>query len=382
MTILEVNGEQIDVQPPFIHLNNCLLPRVPPELLCNAIKNLVRLDLGWNDIRSLPREISVLSNLEQLWLNCNPLQFIPAEIEGCRSLQVLDLHDTELVSLPREMGRLQKLVTVDLRGIPTLEVKIQEAYEMDATEGLLAYLRNKDIKKELEIELEARFKEGIYREVSDEPSGAEKIHNLTTAIFEEFTDHALIKNLIRNCERLFPADIDKADVKRVSQKFFALRKENDMKKMAAELELKLRIIYFDIIKPSSVEGIVRSIYTEIKTLDDIKFLIRYAKDLFPEDPEKIVASEVKGRLVALQQKMAEERAAAISMVEKALRSLYPHVDPKNVKALTDAVCVYFRKVEDLKKLAADSSIYFMAEFEAAMQSPKAIRGAFKKASEE
>ena len=352
--IIEVRGKEKDVNPPFIHLNHMILLRVPNELLHPSMKNVLRLDLGWNDIRTLPSGLcKVMTKLQELWLNSNPLQAIPQEIENLQDLKVLDLHDTELVKLPRETGRLQKIVTLDLRNIPTLKQKLKEAYASGETAGVLKYLRNKDIKKELKIELEGRFKEGVYREVSDSPEGCEKIRLLTKAVFQEFTEFELIKNIIRNCERLFPEDIEKANVSRVKKNFFALRRQNEMKKLAAELELKLRRIYFDQIQPSSVENIVKSIYLEIKTLKDIQFLIKHAKVLFPKTPEEIVASKVKDRLVELQERLAAERASAIRMVEKALRSVYPHVEPKDVRMLTESVCERFSRVEDLKKLAAD-----------------------------
>lgn len=70
-----------------------------------------------------------------------------------------------------------------------------------------------------------------------------------------------IKSLIRNTERLFPADLVVADAKAIRALFVRLKRENRMKKLAAEVELKIRAIYFNRIKPESVEGIVKVLYT-------------------------------------------------------------------------------------------------------------------------
>ena len=50
------------------HLN---LFRIPERVF--QMTFLTRLDLGWNQIKSLPASIGKLTNLEQLWINHNPI---------------------------------------------------------------------------------------------------------------------------------------------------------------------------------------------------------------------------------------------------------------------------------------------------------------------
>lgn len=64
----------------------------------------------------------------------------------------------------------------------------------------------------------------------------------------------------------------------------------------------MRCIYFDAIRIESIEGIVKSIYEEIKTLEDLKFLIKHSPVLFPKRAVDIKASEVHANLVALQER--------------------------------------------------------------------------------
>lgn len=95
-----------------------------------------------------------------------------------------------------------------------------------------------------------------------------------------------------------------------------------MKKLAADLELKLRNIYFDRIDPQAVEGIVNGIYREITDLDDVKFLIQHAKVLFPDNSEDVEPCTLRDDLVQLQNKLAQERQAAIDALERALKAYY------------------------------------------------------------
>lgn len=61
---------------------------------------------------------------------------------------------------------------------------------------------------------------------------------------------------MRNAARLLPPDPHAVDVRQIHAQFVKLRRENKMKQLAAEVELKLRAIYFDRIRPELVEGIV------------------------------------------------------------------------------------------------------------------------------
>jgi len=58
------------------------------------------------------------------------------------------------------------------------------------------------------------------------------------------------------------------------------------------------------------------------------------------------------------------------------------VEPKYLGELAAAVGTHFKKVEDLKKLAADAVQYFPSEFEVAMTDPRSVRAAFLSAEAE
>ena len=360
----------------MLHLSYRFLDVVPPVIF--RMTGLARLDLSWNELDAIPTAVSQLVNLQQLWLNDNPLVTVPPEIEQCTRLEVLDIRRTRVRKLPREIGRLKRLYEISLAGT-TLKPKQNQAFQAGHTDGLVWHLRRRDTLKIFKIQLERDLRDGIYREIADGEMATEQIKALVKAAFHEFTEYDEIKNLIRNADRLFPADLDHANASDIRTVFVRLKRENEVKKLAAELELKLRCIYFDRIRPDRVEGIVNSIYHEITELEDIVFLIRHAPEIFPEHAKDIDAMQVHTDMVALQDRLAAERAAAVKALDLALRSIYSHVDPDEVTKVAEAVATKFKKIEELKELTADAVVYFPSEIESAR--PNRIRQKFKEAQE-
>jgi hypothetical protein len=79
-------------------------------------------------------------------------------------------------------------------------------------------------------------------------------------------------------------------------------------------------------------------------------------------------------VVDLQTQMARERSEAIRGVETAMKGVYPQVDPPLIFDLCERTTTYFKRVVDLKKLAADATNFFPTEFDSA--DPKEIRRSF------
>ena len=64
---------------------------------------------------------------------------------------------------------------------------------------------------------------------------------------------------------------------------------------------------------------MKGIYEEIEKLEDIQFLIRYAKVLFAGKSDDIDPVVVRDNMIRLQGEMAAEREAALSSLRKVLK---------------------------------------------------------------
>jgi hypothetical protein len=109
-------------------------------------------------------------------------------------------------------------------------------------------------------------------------------------------------------------------------------------------------------------------------LEDVKFLIRYAPRLFPEKAEQVTGELIANNVIDLQTQLAKERMEAIKNVETAMKGVYPQVDPPRLVSLCEETTALFKRVVDLKKLAADAQTFFPTEFDSA--DPKEIRRSF------
>lgn len=417
-----------------LHLSHCGLDKIPPEVF--EMTDLVRLDLGWNELTEIPDEIAELGKLEQLWCNSNPIKTLTPLLCKCSKLKVIDLRNTFINDIPREVGRLKNLVEFDLRG-NTLRSKLSD--KADSVIDVMEHLAHKDVRRRLKERLEEDLREGIYREVADGEEATRMIKVLVKAVFQEFKDNAEVKNVIRNCDRLFPEDLELADAAKIREVFVTLRRENEMKKLAADLELKIRNIYYDRIDPQKVEGIVKGVYSVVITerspsefreravefesrirlmeapqseklqalhklsesisgltgtgqvnhkdlkflngmlqLDDIKFLIQFSPTLFPEHSEDIDPEVLRDNMRALQDKMAKERQAAIDTLFKALKAYYADTEPDDVKRLCAETSEFFKKAMEIKSLAADVNVHFPQDYLDAI--PKMVRKSFKQHS--
>ena len=78
------------------------------------------------------------------------------------------------------------------------------------------------------------------------------------------------RQVARHCDRLFPPDLAAAGrldpavvAARLRESFIVLGRKNERKRLASQLELKMRAIYYDVIDPAAVEGYIASIYQEV-----------------------------------------------------------------------------------------------------------------------
>lgn len=367
-----------------LHLTALGLRAVPEHAF--SARQLIRLDVSHNELGELSPSVGLLTNLIELWANANPLRALPPELEKCHKLQVLDLRDTAVRELPTELGRLTGVVDIDLRGTPYAQY-----HDHTDTKTLMRDLARRDRRRALERELIDKASAGVYREVAGERRA--EIRALTAALADEFEDLADLRDVVRNCDRLLPKDPvgdQRTAARRVRQRFTQLRRDNDRKRLSADLELKLRGLYYDNIDPAKVEGYIADVYDNGPDerrleLEDVQFLVKHAPRLFPpDDPSAIRGADVRSAVWSLQASLDSERAACVADVANALLAhLYSDVEPPLVHKLAKDTCDQFQRerfatkaeLRELKKLAADATTFFPPEFHNAK--PHKIKAAFK-----
>ncbi|CAB1100514.1 unnamed protein product [Ectocarpus sp. CCAP 1310/34] len=414
-----------------LHLTGMGLRRIPKPVLRTV--GLTRLDLACNELPSVPAAISSLINLEHLWLQGNPIASVHSDIQHCTRLKVLDLRNTALTKLPREIGRLSTILEIDLRGAP-LKAKMKFFHrntkglmsylrERDARKHIKVCLakgkgkgqddggtvqptrfstgmapwngaacethRPQVVKFGLEVamtrlafalfslkvELYNKLSTGLYREVLDSPTGRH-IHPLIKAVCLAFNDLQELKQVARHCDRLFPEDLatggidPTAAASTLREKFTVLGRRNERKRLASQLELKMRAIYYDVIDPAAVEGYIASIYQQVELLEDVQFLVRHAGTVMPPDPKEITGIGVKSSMLALQKDMTEARQRCVDGLFETLTQIYNDQESSKVRRLTQRVAEVFAKgsrfadakeLEELKQLKADAQRVFPAE---------------------
>ncbi|MFA6171230.1 MAG: leucine-rich repeat domain-containing protein [Patescibacteria group bacterium] len=91
------------------------LTEFPREAL--ADKNIKKLVLSGNKLKTLPSEIGELQSLEELYLDNNNLEgALPAEIRKMAKLRILDAHNNNLTGIPAEIGQLKNLRFINFSG--------------------------------------------------------------------------------------------------------------------------------------------------------------------------------------------------------------------------------------------------------------------------
>lgn len=362
------------------------LTRVPTEIFATAAlaTSLARLDLSFNRLDCLPDALGTLTSLQELFVNNNPrLAALPAALASCQHLRVLDASSTALVELPSELGRLEQLRVLAIDGTPlerkwiakrvlpeppsapetisfldgggfetsdpvdALSATSDQAAVVTPCHRILRELRRKDDRARLKSEFRDKLRFAMYRLDRSDVQAAACIDAALKRVLQQFPATSDLRALVRNAERFLPREfsprtMEQVDAHAVRKAFDALARENERKKRAADLELKLRAIYFDRVEPPVVESMVQRIYAHVPGLADVKFLIAHAAELLPADPKDVDGTIVQQKIVELQRHLASERQAAVDKLHAAVKGVYSDTEPDQVQALVAQVAALFK----------------------------------------
>lgn len=386
----------------LLNLTHQWLVRCPPELLAAVATpqlsgSLLRLDLSFNLLESLPDALGALAALQVLYVNNNPrLAMLPSTLVQCTKLQVIDASATALDALPSEYAQLMNLKKLDIGATPlrrrwlkkghlvrafddddsdddddddsALDLRSEHTnsnnssnsssatttyHQLTQCQQILKKLRHKDERTRLKLQLFEKLHDEVYRLERLDTASAAALRAMLQLVLKRFPLADELRSLVRNAERLFPtppftaAAMDAVDVSALRHRYEALRSENERKKRGADLEIKIRNLYFDRIDPTSVERMVHSIFEHVRELPDVQFLLKHAAALFPPHAKDVDGREIRQKLVALQHEIARERATAVEKLLAAVRGVYSDTEPHEVQKLVDKVAALF-KVSDCR----------------------------------
>lgn len=139
-----------------LHVQQCQLTEFPLAVL--SLKKIKILNLGRNKIRSIPEMISDLSELTTLTLSRNEIETIPSSIAKIGGLTTLELISNKIHTLPREIVNLRSLRRITLRGNPIKFPHSQNikgiAVEQNALFQLLHHFINENVTAENSSKIE------------------------------------------------------------------------------------------------------------------------------------------------------------------------------------------------------------------------------------
>jgi len=367
-----------------------------PNCVFSALKHLVMLDISHNPIEEVPDEIADLKSLHGLFMfQCSELQKIPAALGKCANLKILDARRTAISHLPTCLGE-SRLEEILLDGAEKLEHTQRKAFELFTdeqlakgikikpgkeqirvkTDNLKQFLRKAHEMKSLERKIRHEFEENLYRSEAETEAGQLRISSLISQVVQAFQDADDLRSVLRHCTRLFPTNLDAVDVGKIRERQEELKRDNERKKLAANLELKVRRIYFNVIEPNEATELCRKISQSITKLADMQFLIQHGSKIFPKDPKQVELEVLIANLHSLREAIAQEREQGILGLLKAAEVFYGHVDPAKLEPFVRKASSHFSKPNDLKLITADMALYFPSKYETLTLDTKCVKRAF------
>lgn len=142
-------------------------------------------------------------------------------------------------------------------------------------------------------------------------------------------DFGPLRTVVRNAERLLHEDLFRASAPGARRAYEALSKDNARKQLAAQVELKVRALYFDRVEPEEARNIAAEATKSLRTLEDVTFLLRHAPSVFPEEHGDVESGAILARLTSLRRQLRAERAKALRTLSRALLDKYPDRTPQD-----------------------------------------------------
>lgn len=339
-----------------------------------VMSRIIRLDLSYNWITSLPSAIKQCSALVELWLQCNPLTNLPPGISELKNLQCIDLSSTKVEDLPNEVATMDKLDEIDWYDTP-LELRLGKEMGIPVNDlpALMSMLHDRYTREKLEEQLLETLNGTKYMKEADLPGMGQIILDLVKTLSDMYEDLDEMALFVRRAESLLPEKLVECTPKnllKVKHNFEEMQRETTRVRLSADVEIKLRAIYFDRAERSEIDAMLAGIYKNVKTLEDIEHLVKYAKDIMPDDPKSVIGEVVWTNLLDHQAMLIEKREEVIKLLCTSMTGLYPEQKPEDIEKAGRVVAAAFaterfatkKECERLTQVAAEASKLFPPDF--------------------
>ena len=349
----------------YYHASYKRLPAFPSEVIFKAPLQMVRLDISNNNITIIPDEIKLLVNLKDLWVSNNPIDALPESLAECLKLETIDMRMTKIDRLPPSFCLLKRLYEIDWRDSP-LQQFLEEEQGIDfgdvqAVKDMCLYIYTR---LNLRAELLEALAGAHFASDADKPNISERIEGVVEMAYETFTNLDEFRIFVRRVDKLLPHSIDEIHENSMvdaREAFYRLRDDTTRQRLAADVEIKLRGIYYDMVEPPVIEAMIKSIYEHVATLEDVQFLVKYARQVMPDDPLVVTGALVWENILALQADLTSQRETSVNSLNAAMAQLYPEQEAHVLLVKAQEVAAFYQKERFATKKEMDNMSQLTAE---------------------
>ncbi len=336
-------------------------------------ERLIRLDLSYNYLTHLPSEILQLQSLNELWLQQNPLTTLDG-ISGLQQLEVLDIRNTQVASFPSEIATLKRLYELDWRETPVGNTLwIENEIEVNDLPALMTILHEQYTREQLESVLLESLSGVKYMKEADIPGMKDMIKNLVVTLSDMYSNIDEFSLFVRRADSLLPDKMKECtptNLLRVKENFEEMQRQTTRKRLAADVEIKLRAIYYDRAERKEIDDMIEGIYKCVLSLEDIQHLVKYAIDIMPHEPTNVTGKGVWSSLLEHQDELTAKREQAIATLTTSMMGLYPEQKPSDISIKAREVAAVFaverfatkKELERLTQVSAEAAKLFPAVY--------------------
>ena len=301
-------------QTKILHLNNYNLDTILPGVIKLGC-TLIRLDMSFNNIVKIEKEIGEMKSLRFLWLNDNPLREIHQDLCKCVNLREIDLRKTYIMELPRELAELQHLMYFNLDKCP-LKSSLDKSYGMNIA-TLTGTFQRKNDRKFYKQKILNKLTEWVYPSIE-----GNLVLQKLDEVFQSLKDSStfMLKKLYRNAERIFPKEFPDIDAELIRGKLGTLLDESLAREEIAKIQLKLKA-HFQEESLKQVDALARDLHYNSTPQLLEEFLI-YKKHVFTLPFIELSAELLNHKLDEYKKRKIDERKKAIQRLFKKIQMLY------------------------------------------------------------